>query len=81
VALRAITMSATPAAYPPGYLEQYCGDTFLRVGIAVIPVEIIFVALRYYARYLSKTPWRLDDLLILPSLIVNMAVSACCIGE
>lgn len=72
-------MSAT--SFPPGYLEAYCGAKLMHTGIAFIPLEIFFVLVRYYARYLSETSWRLDDALILPSLIFNLALISISLGQ
>lgn len=37
------------------YLTAYTGGRLVAVAVAVIPIILIFVLLRFYARYLGKT--------------------------
>ena len=65
--------------FPPGYLEQYCGDRLVHISVACIPVEVLFVVLRYSAQRIRKAPVRLGDILILPALFFCLGVNACAI--
>ncbi|KAL8997507.1 MAG: hypothetical protein Q9188_006310 [Gyalolechia gomerana] len=48
---------------------EYNGYKLTSVAILFIVLEAIFVALRFLARNVARTPWGLDDFLILPSLL------------
>lgn len=59
---------------PPSYFYEYEGAKLIAVATAFIPLEILFVALRYYSRNMHKTAKGLDDILIAPALICCLAV-------
>ena len=72
---------SSPQSLPPQYLEAYVGYELFAVAIVFIVVDIICVALRICARYLSKARAGLDDYFVIPSLIFCIAVCAICISE
>lgn len=67
--------------YPPGYLDEYRGQVAIDLAIAFLIIETICVALRFYARRISKVRWGADDTFIIPGFILCAAVCACTIGE
>lgn len=68
-------MAAT-TELPPGYLQEYTGDQLLVIAIVFIPLNVMFVAMRFLARSLQKAPLGLDDILVIPSLILCLSLSA-----
>lgn len=68
-------------SFPPGYVEQNVGSYTLTVAIAFIILEIIFVALRFTSRHLSKTHSGLDDVFIVPSLVFCLGICVLAIVE
>ena len=75
--------AALPAsAYPPANLREYNGDALRNVSYAFIFLVVAVVALRFYARTVSKSMIGLDDILILIAAIPAIAVSILClVGE
>ena len=65
----------------PQYLEAYIGHELVAVAVMFIVLDIICVALRITARYLSKTSIGLDDYLVVPALIFCVALCAVSMGE
>ncbi|PQE28883.1 integral membrane protein [Rutstroemia sp. NJR-2017a BBW] len=65
----------------PEYLREYSGHQLTVAAIAFIPLNIIFVAIRFFSRHLTKAPLGLDDILIIPGLIlcVTLSILALCI--
>ncbi|PQE11802.1 integral membrane protein [Rutstroemia sp. NJR-2017a WRK4] len=51
------------------YLQEYSGQPGMVVAVIFIPINLIFVALRFIARSIKSAPWGLDDVLIIPSAI------------
>ncbi|OGM43365.1 hypothetical protein ABOM_008721 [Aspergillus bombycis] len=54
----------------------YCGDSLMGVSIAIAVVQILVVAARFYARYVQRVAYAVDDYLIIPSLIASLGQSA-----
>lgn len=48
--------------------SDYSGRRVFVFTAIYIPVQVIFVALRYLSRYLVRGPWGFDDILIMASL-------------
>ena len=70
------------SAYPPAYLREYNGDALRNVSYAFVFLVVAVVALRFYARALSKSKIGLDDILIVTAAIPVIAVSILClVGE
>lgn len=67
--------------FPPGYLEEYNGDSLLAIGIVFIILEVVFVALRFWARRIGQVAWGADDGLIIAGLIFCEGLIACGFGE
>ena len=68
-------------AYPPGYLDEYCGGPLLGASITFIILNIAFVGLRFAARRESKALPGWDDYFVLPALAVNLALDVADIGK
>ena len=66
---------------PSAYLNENIGARLIRVAVAFIVLEFIFVTLRYYSRYTIKTRVGLDDVLITPALIICLCLNSLAIGE
>ena len=62
-----------PSALPPTYLREYDSDTLRNISYAFKFFVIAVVALRFYARSLSKSSVGIEDILVLPA-------ATCCIG-
>lgn len=67
--------------FPPEYAHAYIGNRLLDFTSAMIGILICFVALRYIARFVSKTPIGADDYLTIPSIISSLALCGVSIGE
>ena len=65
---------------PPGYLEQYRGDQLLNFAAAMIPIQIIVVALRWVARRYSKLRFGVEEILITLALLcgIGMSITSIC---
>ncbi|KAF2179123.1 hypothetical protein K469DRAFT_674827 [Zopfia rhizophila CBS 207.26] len=68
----------TPPTHSPEYLAEDSGPTLVAIGALFICLDTIFVALRFYARRLNKSPIGLDDLVIPFAWLVN--VGLCILG-
>ena len=66
--------SAPTQQFPPSYLQEYNGNSLRDVAIAFTVLIIIVVALRFYARSLSKVKIGADDLLVVPSMITCLGI-------
>ncbi|MCJ1380722.1 hypothetical protein MMC17_003830 [Xylographa soralifera] len=75
------SLNITAEDYPPGYLEQYQGNPPLVLAITILPLEILFVGLRFYARRVGRVRWGADDTLIIPGAILCVALCACGISN
>jgi len=67
----------------PEYIEEYSGGRLVALAASLIVIITFFVSLRFYARWLSKTKWGLDDYLVLLSLALligasGLAICKCC---
>lgn len=63
------------------YLAEYIGDRLISVCIVFMVLEIICVGLRFVARHLCRTAMGLDDLLVLPSLVFCLGLTALGISQ
>jgi hypothetical protein len=55
----------------------------IKVAIFVsifLPIQVIFVSLRYYSRRANKISWGFDDLLVLVSLLLQISIAAIALG-
>jgi hypothetical protein len=66
--------SSNPNDYPPGYLAEYKGGELIATSVILIVLNLVFFALRLYARKVKGTPADLDDWFLWPALIVSVAV-------
>lgn len=57
---------------PPNYLTEDRGHILLAVSTAFLGLILVAFALRQASRYIQKTPWGWDDVLIIPALLVNI---------
>ncbi|MCJ1344611.1 hypothetical protein MMC31_002814 [Peltigera leucophlebia] len=69
-------MSAPHSTFPPGYLDEYIGFKLLWFSSASIAINICFVGLRFYARYVGKTSLGADDYITILSLVFAVAIGA-----
>ncbi|KAL2865253.1 uncharacterized protein BJX67DRAFT_382993 [Aspergillus lucknowensis] len=53
---------------------SYRGDSLLGVCIAIVPIQIVLVAARFYTRHVQHIACTLDDYVIVPALIVYSVV-------
>ncbi len=72
---------ASGSRYPPGYLEEYNGNGPITVAIVFISLEVICVALRFWARRIGKTAWGADDSLIVVGAMLCLGLIGVCLGE
>ncbi|KAH8430739.1 uncharacterized protein LDX57_008403 [Aspergillus melleus] len=59
----------------PARFREYSGDKTRDVAIAFIVIEIIAVGLRYLAFMLSEKSFGIDDILMIPGLILCLALN------
>ena len=71
----------TASELPPSVLYEYTGHKLIAVAIAFIPLEIIFVGARYYARSMHKTTLGVDDILVAPALLMCITLDILGIGQ
>ena len=77
-----LSLSMTSQPLPPGlpsepsasYLREYAGDTLRNVAYTFMFCVVAFVALRFYARSLSKSKVGADDLLLIPGGLCNIGI-------
>jgi len=69
------------ASLPSSVDASYSGYRLLIFTAIWIPVLIICVALRYFARWVIKGPWRLDDALIFLSLFLQLGLAGVSIAS
>ena len=60
----------------PSDLDEYSGGALVGVAIACMGLTTVFLALRFYARTLSITPFAIDDGFILAAYIVNLGFTS-----
>ncbi|KAJ5563643.1 hypothetical protein N7535_008807 [Penicillium sp. DV-2018c] len=56
--------------------QPYSGDALIGVAAAIAAVQILFVAARFYTRFMLRTKVGLDDYLVLLALIASLGKSA-----
>lgn len=61
--------------------SSYIGSILRNTAIAFIVLQVVFTGLRYVSRYVGGMPIGLDDFLILPALIFNLALCAVSMGK
>lgn len=59
----------------------YSGNKLTIFTICFIPVQIVCVALRYFARHLTQASWGVDDVLVSISLISQLCMAGISIGQ
>ncbi|TVY80878.1 hypothetical protein LSUE1_G005420 [Lachnellula suecica] len=65
----------------PAYVTEYKGGQLIGLSAAFIPILIIFVALRFWARIQSKAPLGLDDVFVACALVLQIGLSAFSISD
>lgn len=60
---------------------EFNGQSYVAVAVAFIVLEVICVALRFWARKIGKISWGLDDSLIIAAAILCLALIGCSLGE
>ncbi|KAJ4300698.1 hypothetical protein N0V90_002786 [Kalmusia sp. IMI 367209] len=71
-------MNAPVIAYSPGYLAEDIGPTISATAALMIIFCTVFVALRYYARYLTSTKFGAEDVIIPFAWLAEMGL--CIVG-
>lgn len=66
---------------PPSRRVEYNGQGSVAVAVLFIVLEVVFVALRFWARRIGEIAWGLDDSLIIAATISCLAVIGCSLGE
>lgn len=59
------------SSFPPGYLDEYSGNTLLGVAGLFIGLNTVFVTLRYYARRQTTADLGWDDFIIPMAWLAN----------
>lgn len=72
--------ASTPRSSASRRLE-YNGQSYVAVAVAFIVLEVICVALRFWARKIGKIAWGLDDSLIIAAAVLCLALIGCSLGE
>ncbi|KAJ6021440.1 hypothetical protein N7540_006944 [Penicillium herquei] len=54
----------------------YCGQDLIGVSIAIAVIQIPIVAARFYARYMQRQKYGIDDYLIILALVASLGQSA-----
>ncbi|KAE8154101.1 hypothetical protein BDV25DRAFT_136247 [Aspergillus avenaceus] len=65
---------------PIDRVPEYIGDRLLIFTGLFVPLQICCVALRFYIRYKIRTPWGLDDAVILIALAAQLGMAGLSIG-
>ena len=68
------SLPGLPSHPSPSYLREYNGDTLRNVAYTFIFFVIAIVALRFYARTLSKSKIGADDLLLIPGCLCSIGL-------
>jgi Na+/H+-dicarboxylate symporter len=59
----------------PGLNPEYIGYQFQTGLIAFIILDVLFVSLRYLSRWLAHARLGIDDFLMVPAVICNLALA------
>ncbi|KAJ5292192.1 hypothetical protein N7478_001443 [Penicillium angulare] len=68
--------SRAESAPSEAYLTAFIGYRLTGVAVAMLPITTFFLALRFYSRFLTRTPWGLDDTLAAVSGVISVGLSA-----
>ncbi|KAJ5723302.1 hypothetical protein N7488_001337 [Penicillium malachiteum] len=71
-----ILESRSNSTLSQAYLDADIGDRLTGVAAAMLPITLFFLALRFYSRSLTRTPWGLDDALAGAAGFVAVGLSA-----
>ena len=58
------------------YLQEYSGYRSINTAAAFIVLEVLVAMVRSYAKFLTAAPLGMDDYLLIPALISNLAICA-----
>lgn len=61
-------------------MVEYCGNRLLIVTIVLVPTQLICVVLRLFVRYRSQMKFGLDDLVVVLSLVGQLAIAGVIFG-
>ena len=67
--------------FPPEYAKEDIGYITRNVSIAFIVLELVFVGLRYLAQHMAGEKSGVDDILMLPSLILCLGMDVSALGH
>ena len=73
--------SNTPSDLTPQYLSEWDGRPVITTAIVFIVLNTIFVFFRFLSRYLQRATYGWDDVLMVPSWLLTIAISIVSIGE
>lgn len=73
-------LNETPSALCHGRMVEYCGNRLLIVTIVLVPTQLICVVLRLFVRYRSQMKFGLDDLVVVLSLVGQLAIAGVIFG-
>lgn len=65
----------------PQYLAEFHGNPLVIGASCFIAINTIFVVMRLVSRYLQHNGWRVDDILVSLSWLLNVAFCALEIGK
>ena len=68
--------SIVEPSFPPGYLQEYNGNTVIAYSIVFFILQCLFLGLRFWSRHLAKVPWGWDDSFMVASAVVLTAIIA-----
>jgi hypothetical protein len=61
-------------------MAEYSGKKLFVLTIALVPAQVICVVLRLFVRYRSKMKFGFDDLVVVVSLLGQLALAGVIIG-
>lgn len=57
-------------------LQEYTGNRCINTAAAFIVLEVLVAMMRFYAKNFTEAPLGLDDYLLIPALVSNLALCA-----
>lgn len=69
--------SAEPPQFPPGYLEANEGNQVIAAASFILVLTTILLAMRLYARSLTKATRGWDEFLLVPSYMCLVGLIIC----
>jgi len=76
-----IPAGASPPVPPEAFDSTYGGHPALIFTAIFLVIQIAFVALRYIAKWVVNVRWGYDDILVLISLFLQIAIAGIAFGK